>query len=80
MGEVEKAAEGLVKALESSMDYDARSCVHQLSRPPELVTNSEGTSFLLFDCLLCGCAISLRLNAEGVVDGEFVVPPALKCA
>jgi hypothetical protein len=49
-------------------------------RPPEVVTDAVGTSFLLFECILCGCDITLRLDSEGEVDGEFVIPPERKCA
>jgi len=35
---------------------------------------------LLFECVLCGCGIALRLNAEGEINGEFVIPPARKSA
>jgi hypothetical protein len=62
------------------MHSDAKPCHHQLSRPPELITDIEGTSYLLFECVLCGCGISLRLNAEGEIDGEIVIPAARKCA
>jgi hypothetical protein len=55
-------------------------CRHRLKRAPELVTDDEGISFLVFECVLCGCGISLRLNARGEIDGEFVIPPARKCA
>lgn len=62
------------------MDADPKPCHHQLKRPPELVTDVEGTLYLVFECLLCGCGISIRLNAEGEIDGEFVMPPARKGA
>jgi len=60
------------------MKFDAQSCRHQLKRPPDLVSDSEGVSYLLFECLLCGCGISMRLNGEGETDGEFVI--SRKCA
>jgi len=62
------------------MQSDLQSCQHQLKRPPDLVTDDEGISFLLFECILCGCGISLRLDARGEIDGEFIIPSARKCA
>jgi hypothetical protein len=62
------------------MQLDLPRCRHQLKRGPEVVTDVAGTSFLLFECQLCGCGIILRLNSEGEVDGEFVNPPEQKCA
>lgn len=40
----------------------------------------EGVSYVLFECLLCGGVIALRLNAEGQIDGEFVISSTRKCA
>jgi hypothetical protein len=62
------------------MQRDLQSCRHQLKRPPDLVTDVGGTSYLLFECILCGCGISLRLDSEGEIDGEFIFPRARKCA
>jgi hypothetical protein len=62
------------------MDVDSKPCHHQLQRPPDLVSNGEGVSYLLFECLLCGCGIGMRLNPEGEIEGEFVIPAARKCA
>ncbi len=62
------------------MDADSMPCHHQLKRPPDLVTDSEGVSYVLFECFLCGCGISIRLNTEGEIEGEFVIPAAGKCA
>jgi hypothetical protein len=62
------------------MKSDLQPCRHQLKRPPDLVTDSEGISYLLFECVLCGCGIGLRLDSEGEIDGEFLVPPERKCA
>jgi hypothetical protein len=52
-------------------------CRHQLTRPPDLV-DVDGVSYLLFECILCGCEISLRLDVEGEIDGEFIVTPERK--
>jgi hypothetical protein len=57
-----------------------KACRHQLKRPPDFVTDVEGISYLLFECVLCGWGISLRLNAKGEIDGEFLFPPARRCA
>lgn len=62
------------------MEANLERCRHQLKRAPDLVTDVEGRSYLLFECVLCGCGISLRLNAEGQIDGEFVIPEARNCA
>ena len=62
------------------MNSPAQPCHHQLDRPPELIADVEGGSYLLFECVLCGCGIALRLNAEGEINGEFVIPPARKSA
>lgn len=48
-----------------------KPCQHQLARPPDLVTDSDGVSYLLFECVLCGCQVILRLDSEGEIDGEF---------
>ena len=52
MGEME---EGTKDGIE--MKVDVQPCRHQLNRPPDLVTDSEGTSYLLFECFLCGCEL-----------------------
>jgi len=62
------------------MEFDLHRCPHRLSRPPDLVTDVEGLSYLLFECILCGCEISLRLNSKGEIDGEFVISPERKRA
>jgi hypothetical protein len=59
---------------------DGQSCRHQLDRPPELASDVDGVSYLVFECVLCGCEVSLRLNSEGEIDGEFIVPPSSKRA
>jgi hypothetical protein len=70
---VAKAAQDGLK-----MQSDLQPYQHQLSRPPDLVTSAEGVTYLVFDCILCGCQISLRLDSEGEIDGEFVLPPERK--
>ena len=62
------------------MTAETKSCNHQLKSPPELFTGDEGISYLLFECLLCGCGITLRLNSDGEVQGEFVLPFTRQCA
>ena len=62
------------------MQPDCQPCRHQLKRPPDVVTDVEGVSYLLFECMLCGCEISLRLDSQGEFDGEFIVPPERKRA
>jgi hypothetical protein len=59
---------------------DAHSKRAITSYPPDLLTGSEGFSYLLFECLLCGCEISMRLNAAGEIDGEFIIPAARRGA
>jgi len=44
------------------------------------VTDADDISYLLFECILCGCQISLRLDSEGEINGEFIVPPERKRA
>jgi len=61
------------------MQSDLQPCRHQLKRPPDLVKDVDGVPFLLFECLVCGCGVSLRLDSEGEIDGEFIVPPDRKC-
>ena len=56
------------------MQFDLQPCQHQLNRPPDLVTDAEGVSYLVFECILCGCQISLRLDSQGEIDGEFILP------
>ena len=58
----------------------AKACQHQLSRLPELVTDAEGVSYLLFECLLCGCEIGLKLGPDGDVEDEFIIPTARRYA
>src|SRR5690349_178381 len=67
LGQVAKAAQHGLK-----MQSDLQPCQHQLSRPPDLVTSAEDVIYLVFDCILCGCQVSLRLNSEGEIDGEFI--------
>ena len=62
------------------MQSGTKSCQHQLKHPPDCVTDSEGFSYLVFECILCGCEISLQLNSEDEVDLETVIPPARKLA
>jgi len=62
------------------MQFDLQPCRQRLERPPELVTDTDGISYLLFECMLCGCEISLRLDSEGEVDGEFILQPERKRA
>jgi len=62
------------------MQLGIKACQHQLSHPPDRVTDSEGLSYLVFECILCGCEISLRLNSEDEVDLETIIPPARKLA
>jgi len=62
------------------MQFDLKPCRHQLKRPPDLVKDGEGVSYLLFECILCGCGISLKLDSEGDIVGEFIIPPERKCA
>jgi len=81
MGEVEEGAEDSLSGLESKrMNAAPKGCHHQLRRPPDLVTDVEGTLYLVFECLLCGCRTSLRLNAESQIEGEFITPAARTCA
>ena len=35
-------------------------------RRPDLVTDVDGVFYGLFECILCGCEISQRLDSEGV--------------
>jgi hypothetical protein len=65
---------------DTAMQSDPEPCHHQLERPPDLVTDVGGISYLLFECILCGCGISLRLDADGQIDAEFIIPPARKRA
>lgn len=62
------------------MPFDVQPCRHQLDRPPEVTSDVDGVSYLVFECVLCGCEVSLRLNSEGEIDGEFIVPPSSKRA
>jgi hypothetical protein len=62
------------------MQSGTKSCQHQLKHPPDSVTDSEGFSYRVFECILCGCEISLQLNSEDEVDLETVIPPARKLA
>jgi hypothetical protein len=71
-------AEGTKDALGWPSDF--RPCHHQLKRPPDLVTDGEGVSYLLFECFLCGCGIGLQLGSGGEINGEFILPPEQKCA
>jgi len=62
------------------MRFATKPCQHQLRHPPDRMADSEGVSYLVFDCILCGCEISLRLRSEDEADLEIVIPPARKLA
>ena len=55
-------------------------CTHALKRPPDLVTDTAGVSYLLFECLTCGCEVALRLDEDDRIDGIAITPPAQKAA
>ena len=81
MGEVEKAAQEVRDVIRMGhTGADHKPSRHQLSRPPDLITSDDGSSYLLFECVLCDCGISLKLNTDGEVDSEFVLPVAGHCA
>ena len=61
------------------LDED-RSAVTSSKARLGVVNGIAGVSFLLFECLVCGRAISLKLDSEGEVDAEFIIPPNLMCA
>jgi len=63
-----------------SVQIEPSRCHHQLKGPPELVAGIAGVSFLLFDCLVCERAISVKVDFEGEVDAELIIPPDLMCA
>jgi hypothetical protein len=35
------------------MQCDVQSCRHQLNRPPDLVEDVDGVTYLVFECLRC---------------------------
>ena len=47
---------------------------------PCLVTDVAGVLYLVFECILCGCEVSLRPDSQGEIDGQFNVPPERKRA
>jgi len=53
---------------------------HSLKRPPDLVTDEAGVSYLLFDCLTCGSEVALRLDSDDRVDGMAIIPPERRTA
>ena len=55
-------------------------CTHTLKRQPDLVTDVEGVSYLIFECLTCGSDVALRLDANDQVDGIAIVSPEQKAA
>ena len=56
------------------------SCQHLLNGPPDLVTVA-GVSFLVSQCVKCGCGIAFRLDKEGEVEGITTLqPPQQKAA
>jgi hypothetical protein len=62
------------------MEYDVQPCRHQLKRPPDSCTDVTGLSYLIFECILCGCQFGLTLDSNGVADREFIIPPERKRA
>jgi len=56
------------------MQCDVQSCRHQLNRPPDLVEDVDGVTYLVFECLRCGCGISLRLDSM-LTFGSTNIPP-----
>ena len=59
---------------------NAKACKHQLSRPPEVVTDVDGVRYLLFECLLCNCEIGLKLSKDGDLEDEFIIPASRRYA
>lgn len=53
---------------------------HTLKRQPDLVTDVEGVSYLIFECLTCGCDVALRLDANDRVNGIAIVSPEQQAA
>src|SRR5215469_18407704 len=43
-------------------------------------TDGDGTKCLVFECLLCGCIVSLRLTPDGEVAEEIVIPSSRRRA
>jgi len=56
------------------MEFDV-PCRHQLKRPPDSFTDVTGLSFLIFECILCGCQFGLTLDSKREVDREYIIPP-----
>ena len=75
MGKVEEGTKERLR-----MHFDPEPCPHQLRHPPDLVKDLDGVSYLIFECILCGCGVGLRLDSEGEIDGELIAPPARNCA
>jgi hypothetical protein len=59
MGKVEEGTKERLR-----MHFDLEPCRHQLKRPPDLVKDVDGVSYLIFECIPCGCGIGLRLDSE----------------
>jgi hypothetical protein len=61
------------------MQSTIEPCRHQLTHPPNVV-DMDGTSYLTFQCVICGWTIGLSLDPEGNVYRQVIVPPDWKCA
>src|SRR5262249_32622878 len=56
----------------SVMTNDMRCWHHQAKHLPEPMTDSSGTKFLIFECILCGCGLAYELDAEDRIVKEYV--------
>jgi hypothetical protein len=49
---------------------------HHAQSLPKRITDDSGTSFLTFECVLCGAGLVYELDAEDCIVKEYVIPPA----
>ncbi len=59
------------------MQPTIEQCRHQLIHPP-LAVEMDGTSYLAFQCVICGWTIGFSLDLKGNVCREVIVPPDFK--
>ena len=58
--------------------FSPQCAPHLLKRPPQTIEDAEGRSYLLFECLRCGCDVGIELDVEECCEQMVLLPPTMK--